>query len=150
MLLLMMIRVSYFLWMYEVDGELTVNRTDWSKTHARSLDLIICTVSSHSLPLNNYLRLLRTRGAFVQVGAPEDRLPALSAGAFITKGVQLAGSMIGSPSEIEEMLELAAKKGIRSWVETRPMKDANRAIVDMAEGRARYRYVLANERGAKM
>ena len=84
------------------------------------------------------------------MGAPEDRLPALSAGVFITKGVQLAGSVIGSPSDIEEMLRLAADKGIRSWVQNVPMKDANRAIVDMAEGKARYRYVLANERTAKM
>lgn len=123
---------------------------DWAKQNARSLDLIVCTVSSPKLPLTSYLRLLRTRATFVQVGAPEDRLPALSAGAFITKGVKLAGSMIGSPSEIEEMLQLAAEKKIRPWVEKVPMKDANRAVVDMDAGKARYRYTLVNERAAKM
>lgn len=84
------------------------------------------------------------------MGAPEDRLPALSAGAFITKGVKLAGSMIGSPSEIDEMLALAAEKKLKPWVQTVPMKDANRAIVDMDAGKARYRFTLVNERGAKI
>lgn len=58
----------------------------------------------------------------------------------------LGGSMIGSPTEIREMLELAAAKNIRPWVEERPMKDANQAIVDMNSGKARYRYVLVNEK----
>lgn len=133
-----------------VERILTDVHADWAKQNARTLDLIICTVSSPKLPLTAYLRLLRTRGTFVQVGAPEDRLPALSAGAFITKGVKLAGSMIGSPSEIREMLQLAADQKIKPWVQTIPMKDANRAIVDMDAGKARYRYTLVNERAAKM
>lgn len=58
--------------------------------------------------------------------------------------------MIGSPSDIEEMLQLAADKEIRPWVQTVPMKDANRAIVDMDAGRPRYRYTLVHERAAKM
>lgn len=51
---------------------------------------------------------------------------------------------MGSPAEIREMLQLAADKGVRLWVEERPMKEANKAIVDMEEGKARYRYVLVN------
>jgi D-arabinose 1-dehydrogenase-like Zn-dependent alcohol dehydrogenase len=43
------------------------------------------------------------------------------------------------------MLQLAADKKIQPWVEERPMKEANKAIVDMEEGVARYRYVLVNE-----
>lgn len=52
---------------------------NWFKTHARSLDLLISTVSSPNMPLRGYLSLLRTHGTFIQVGAPEDSLPALSA-----------------------------------------------------------------------
>ncbi|GIZ44123.1 hypothetical protein CKM354_000733200 [Cercospora kikuchii] len=121
---------------------------DWNKKHARSLDLIVCTVSSPSMPLSKYLQLLRTKGEFIQVGAPEDKLPDMNAFAFIGKGVKLGGSMIGSPAEIEEMLQLAADKNIKPWINEVPMKDANKAIVDMEAGKARYRITLVNEKHA--
>jgi alcohol dehydrogenase (NADP+) len=43
-----------------------------------------------------------------------------------------------------EMLQLAADKEVRPWVQQRPMSEANRAIMDMDNGKARYRYVLTN------
>jgi len=46
------------------------------------------------------------------------------------------------------MLQFAADNNVRPWVELRPLKDANKAIVDMEEGKARYRYVLVNEKHA--
>lgn len=61
-------------------------------------------------------------------------------------GIKVGGSGIGSPAEIEEMLQLAADKKIKAWVEKRPMKEANQTVVDMADGKARYRYVLVNEK----
>ena len=100
------------------------------------------------MPLTDYLGLLRTRGVFIQVGAPEDRFPDLSAFAFISKGIKLGGSLIGSPTEIEEMLQLAADRNVKAWIQTVPMADANKAIVEMGAGKARYRYTLVNERKA--
>jgi D-arabinose 1-dehydrogenase-like Zn-dependent alcohol dehydrogenase len=61
------------------------------------------------------------------------------------KRVSITGSGIGSPKEIRDMLELFAKKGVRTWNNNVPMKDANKAIVDMDAGKARYRFVLVNE-----
>ncbi|KAF2831693.1 alcohol dehydrogenase-like protein [Ophiobolus disseminans] len=119
----------------------------WARTHARSLDLIISTVSSPDMPLESYLRLLRTGGQFIQVGAPEDKLPRIAAFGLIGKGCKIGGSQIGSPEQIEEMLKFAADKGVRPWVQTRSMKEANKSVVEMEEGRARYRYVLVNEEG---
>ena len=58
---------------------------------------------------------------------------------------QVAGSLIGSPNEIREMLDLAAKHNIRPWIEERPMSEANSAVVDMSKGAARFRYVLVND-----
>ncbi|TAQ90932.1 hypothetical protein B7494_g793 [Chlorociboria aeruginascens] len=121
----------------------------WSKKHARSLDLIVSTVSSADMPLTKYLQLLRTNGQFIQVGAPEDRVPGFNMFSLILKGIKLGGSATGSPKDISEMLEFAAKKGIHPFIEERPMKDANQAIVDMQNGKARYRYVLVNEAHAK-
>ena len=47
------------------------------------------------------------------------------------------------------MLQLAADKNVQPLAEERPMRDANQAIVDMEQGKARYRYVLCNEDNIK-
>ncbi|KAH8732687.1 alcohol dehydrogenase-like protein [Phaeosphaeriaceae sp. PMI808] len=116
----------------------------WARKHSRSLDLIISTVSSPDMPLESYLRLLRTGGQFIQVGAPEDKLPPIAAFGLIGKGCKIGGSQIGSPKDIEEMLKFAAEKGVKPWVQTRSMREANQAVVEMEDGKARYRYVLVN------
>jgi D-arabinose 1-dehydrogenase-like Zn-dependent alcohol dehydrogenase len=67
---------------------------------------------------------------------------------LLASGVHIGGSGIGSPAEITEMLQFAADNNIKPWIQTRPMKEANQAVVDMAEGKARYRYVLVNEKHA--
>ena len=117
---------------------------DWASTHAGSLDLIVSTVSSPNLPLQQYLGLLDINGQFVQVGAPEDPIPQFNAFALILKNIKIGGSLIGSPREIREMLELAASTKTRAWVQTREMRDANQVLVDFSEGLPRYRYVLVN------
>lgn len=119
----------------------TEEEENWNKTNARSLDLIISTVSSPKMPLAKYLQLLKTHGQFIQVGAPEDSLPAFNVFSLIAKGAKIGGSSIGSPREIEEMLQLAASKKIKPWIQERPMKDANNVVVDMDAGKARYRFV---------
>ncbi len=53
--------------------------------------------------------------------------------------------MIGSPNEIEEMLQFAVEKIVRPWIEKGSMKDANQAVIDMGNGRARYKYTSVNE-----
>ncbi|KAF1968975.1 GroES-like protein [Bimuria novae-zelandiae CBS 107.79] len=123
----------------------TSEEDKWERTHARSLDLIVSTVSSPDMPLSSYLRLLRTNGSFIQVGAPEGDLPPIAAFALIAKGCKIGGSQIGSPKDIEEMLQFAAEKGIKPWIQQLSMKEANQAVVDFEEGKARYRYVLVNE-----
>jgi D-arabinose 1-dehydrogenase-like Zn-dependent alcohol dehydrogenase len=50
----------------------------WAANHASTLDIIISTVSSPKMPIQEYLGLLRLNGQFVQVGAPEDIVPGFS------------------------------------------------------------------------
>jgi alcohol dehydrogenase (NADP+) len=116
----------------------------WAQNNAGTLDLIISTVSSPDMPLTDYLSLLRTHGQFIQVGAPEEKLPPFLPFVLITKGAKIGGSAIGSPKQIREMLEFAAEKGIHPFIEERAMKDANQAVIDMEKGKPRYRYVLKN------
>lgn len=118
---------------------------DWAKHNAQTLDLIVCTVSSEKMPLEGYLSLLKTKGTFIQVGAPDGgKLPNINAFTLIGGGLKVGGSAIGSPAEIEEMLQLAADQKVKPWIEKRPMKDANQTVKDMVDGKARYRYVLEN------
>lgn len=117
------------------------------------------------MPLSGYLSLLRPGGHFILVGAPEKPLPQISPFELIPKHVALGGTMIvgherreycaesiltnyylqGSPSQIKEMLELAATQSIHPWIIKRPMNEVNQAVPDMHAGKARYRYVLVNE-----
>ena len=116
----------------------------YEKKYANSLDLIVSTVSGPGLPLTSYLSLLDIGGQFIQVGAPEDPIPQFMAFSLILKKVKIGGSLIGSPAEIKEMLQLAADKNIHPWINERPMADANQAIVDFEKGAPRYRFVLKN------
>ena len=117
---------------------------DWLKNHAESLDLIISTVSGPGLDVPGFLSLLDINGTMVQVGAPDDKIPAFSVFALLRNNVKLGGSSIGSRKTAVEMLEFVDKEKLKFWTETRPMSDANQVLLDLTAGKCRYRYVLAN------
>ena len=122
----------------------TAEQEDWAERHASTLDLIICTVSGPGMPLQEYLGLLRPKGRFCQVGIPEEPLPSLDAMKLVLNGTSIAFSDSASPGNIRQMLDLAAKKGIKAWTQVRPMEEANRVLSDMEKGEARFRFVLKN------
>jgi D-arabinose 1-dehydrogenase-like Zn-dependent alcohol dehydrogenase len=125
----------------------TEDDEDWARHNARTLDLIVCTVSHTGMPLDRYLSLLRPGGTLVNVGIPEGgALPNVSAFVLIAGKVKLGGSLVGSPAEIREMLEFAVEHDVKPIIQTWPMRDANQAVLDMEAGKARYRYVLVNEK----
>ena len=97
------------------------------------------------MPITEYCSLLKREGTFIQVGIPEDGPLTVPASSLVMRRVKMTGSLIGSPNEIKEMLQLAAEKNITPLVEERPMSDANQAIIDMEAGKARFRYVLVND-----
>jgi len=132
------------------------------KKNARTLDFIgnptfpnsyglgltppVCTANEADMPLARYLSMLKVHGRFVMVGAPEQPLPSISSSVLLMNNVSLGGSVIGSPADIAEVLDLAARAHIHGWVQTRPMKDTNQAVLDMEQGKASYRYCLVNEK----
>jgi D-arabinose 1-dehydrogenase-like Zn-dependent alcohol dehydrogenase len=126
------------------DGLIATEKEGWSTEWRNSLDVIICTVSSPKMPFSEYLNLLDVGGTFVQVGAPDEALPPVLPMALIMKKVSIKGSLIGSPAEIREMLELAAERGVKPWIQKRKMEEANQVLTDFEEGLPRYRYVLEN------
>jgi alcohol/geraniol dehydrogenase (NADP+) len=55
----------------------------------------------------------------------------------------ITGSPIGSPYQIREMLDVAARHGVKARTECFPMAKANDAIEKVKKNKVRYRAVLA-------
>lgn len=94
--------------------------------------------------------MMKRRGTLVHVGNPDDGQFVIPPNSILNKSLNFAGSVIGSAAEIREMLQLAADKNIKAWVEERPMKDANQAVLDIEAGKPRYRYCLVNPEQARL
>jgi uncharacterized zinc-type alcohol dehydrogenase-like protein len=80
-----------------------------------SFDLILSTVSA-PLDLDTFLSLLKTDGAFVNVGAPEEPV-SLNLFSVIGGRKTLAGSGIGGIRETQEMLDFCAEHGFGAEIE---------------------------------
>jgi uncharacterized zinc-type alcohol dehydrogenase-like protein len=56
----------------------------------------------------------------------------------------ISGSPIGSPYQLREMLDVAARHGVKATTELFPMAKANEAIEKVKKNKVRYRAVLGN------
>ncbi len=109
------------------------------KTHAKSFDFILDTVSAQH-DYNDYLGLLKRDGTMVLVGMP-DPTP-LRAGPLIMGRRRLAGSLIGGIRETQEMLDFCANHGVASDIELIRIEQINEAYERMLRGDVRYRFVI--------
>ncbi|ANS67547.1 dehydrogenase [Streptomyces lincolnensis] len=107
---------------------------------AGSFDLIVSTVSA-PLDIGAYLGLLKTDGALVNVGAPEEPV-ALNLFSLIGGNKTLAGSMIGGIAETQEMLDFCAAHGIGSEIEVIAASEINEAYERVVKSDVRYRFVI--------
>lgn len=123
----------------------TAEKTDYVTKYDSTLDLIIRNVSVPNLSIADYISLVDVNGTFIQLGTPEDPIPSFSAFSLLRKNIKLGGSLIGSRKNIKEMLQLAADSNLTVWGNLRPMSEANQVVVDIANGKARYRNVLKND-----
>ncbi|TFK57319.1 NADPH-dependent alcohol dehydrogenase [Heliocybe sulcata] len=124
----------------------TDDEGEFAKDLAMSLDLIISTRDvAEGMPLQQYLSMLWIHGHFVTVGLPDKPLPQLSAFDFCPNGCYLGSSAIGSKKEAVEMLQLAADRGIKPWIEELPMKDAKQAVERLKRNDVKYRFVLTQD-----
>lgn len=107
---------------------------------AGTFDLILCTVSAE-IDWNAYLNLLKVNGTMVLLGVPEHAIP-VHAFSVIPARRSLAGSMIGSIKETQEMLDFCGKHDIVSEIETIGIKDVNEAYERVLKSDVRYRFVI--------
>lgn len=121
--------------------EVVVSRNaEEMQAHAGSFDFILDTVSAEH-DINAYLNLLKHDGTLTLVGAPEKPMQ-VSAFALLFGRRKLAGSIIGSIAETQEMLDFCAKHGIVSDIELIPIQKINEAWNRMIKQDVRYRFVI--------
>ncbi|MEU6809252.1 NAD(P)-dependent alcohol dehydrogenase [Streptomyces sp. NPDC046831] len=107
---------------------------------AGTFDLIVSTVSA-PLDFGAFLSLLRTDGALVNVGAPEEPI-SLNLFSVIGGRRTLAGSSIGGIAETQEMLDFCAEHGIGAEIELIRAEEINEAYERVLASDVRYRFVI--------
>ncbi|OBS26286.1 hypothetical protein FPOA_00226 [Fusarium poae] len=125
------------------DEHIATSEEGWAEKNKRRFDLIINTADGANMPWNEYLGLLRVDGTMVQVGAPEKPIPINIFSILPIRG-RFTSTSTATPDEIRDMLQLAADKNLKPWVEERPMREANEVLKDLQAGKPRFRYVLVN------
>lgn len=110
------------------------------KAAAGSLDLLLSATTAR-LDWQAWVGLLRPRGILTIVGASPGALD-VEAGAILTGQKTVRGSLIGGRARLAEMLDFAARSGVRPRAEIVPMREVNAAIAKVRRNRARYRMVL--------
>ncbi len=116
--------------------------TNAMKKLASSFDLILSTVSADQ-DWMGYINALRPKGTLCVVGVPPSPI-ALQAFALIGQQRAVAGSPTGSPHDLEQMLDVAARHHVKAVTERFQMEKANEAVARVKKNQVRYRAVLAN------
>ncbi len=116
--------------------------TNAIKKLAGSFDLLLSTVNADQ-DWAGYVTALRPKGALCLVGVPPS---PVSVAAFALVGGQksISGSPTGSPHDLEQMLDVAARHNVKAVTERFPMAKANEAVAKVKKNQVRYRAVLAN------
>lgn len=111
-----------------------------AKTPSRPFHLILSTVPA-ALPIESYLNMLCTDGALCMVGVPNEPLK-FSVFPLLVKRRRLLASPIGGRAQMREMLEVAARFGVRPIIEKFQLAEINTAIAKVRDNTIRYRAVL--------
>jgi uncharacterized zinc-type alcohol dehydrogenase-like protein len=112
------------------------------KKLAGSFDLLLSTVGADH-DWQSLVSSLRPKGTLCVVGVPPSPL-SIHAFPLIAGQRSIAGSNTGSPHDLHEMLDVAARHSIKAITERFPMAKANEALVKVKKNQVRYRAVLTN------
>ncbi|XP_047262579.1 probable cinnamyl alcohol dehydrogenase 6 isoform X2 [Capsicum annuum] len=122
------------------DDFIVSTNAEQMKSRHRTLDFILDTVSAnHSL--GPYLELLKVKGTFVIVGAPDKPMDLPSFPLIFGKRT-VKGSMIGSIKETQEMLDICGKYNIMCDIEIVTPDRINEAYDRIEKNDIKYRFVI--------
>jgi uncharacterized zinc-type alcohol dehydrogenase-like protein len=112
------------------------------KKVAGSFDFLLSTVSADQ-DWQSYINALRPKGTMCIVGAAPSPVQ-IQAASLIGGQKGISGSPTGSPRDLHEMLDVAARHGVKAITERFPMAKANDAVLRVKKNQVRYRAVLTN------
>ncbi|WP_158941394.1 NAD(P)-dependent alcohol dehydrogenase [Granulicella sp. S190] len=112
------------------------------KKVAGSFDFLLSTVSADQ-DWQAYVSALRPKGMFCVVGAAPSPIQ-VAAFSLISGQKAISGSPTGSPYDLSEMLDVAARHGVKATTERFAMAKANDAVAKVKKNQVRYRAVLTN------
>jgi len=130
-----------------VDGFIATADKDWNEPHIMTFDLIVNTAnSSEGFDLTKYLSLLDVQGRWISVGMPEGSGQELRAQDLSFNACLIGASHLGSRREMLEMLNLAATKGLKSWVEEIPIskEGLKSAVSRLKKNDVKYRFTMTD------
>lgn len=107
---------------------------------AGSFDLILSTVPDKH-EVGPFLDLLKRDASLVVVGNI-DIIDGVDNSKLAFRRQSVAGSLIGSIAETQDVLDFCASNGIAPEVEVINIKDINEVFTRIENGEARYRYVI--------
>jgi uncharacterized zinc-type alcohol dehydrogenase-like protein len=112
------------------------------KKVAGSFDLLLSTVTADQ-DWSAYVGALRPKGTMCVLGASPSpmQIPVFS---LIFGQKNVSGSAVGSPRDLYEMLDVAARHDVKAITERFAMSKANEAVAKVKKFQVRYRAVLAN------
>ncbi|KAK2427891.1 cinnamyl-alcohol dehydrogenase [Trifolium repens] len=105
-----------------------------------TMDGIIDTVSAGH-PLSPMIGLLKTNGKLVMLGVIVKPLE-LPEYALLAGRKLIAGSAVGGIKETQEMIDFAAKHGVKPDIEIVPIDYVNTAMERLAKADVKYRFVI--------
>ncbi|KAK6458175.1 NAD/NADP dependent alcohol dehydrogenase [Scheffersomyces xylosifermentans] len=124
----------------------TGEEKDWNKKYDDAFDLILnCASGVDGLALEDYLSVLKVDRKFISVGLPPaTKKFEVSPFTFLHQGASFGSSLLGSKTEALQMLELAAEKGVKPWVEEVQLGEegCHEALTRCDKGDIRYRFVF--------
>ena len=112
------------------------------KEVAGTLDFILSTVNADQ-DWGTFVQALRPTGTLCFVGVPPSPV-SVHAFPLISGLRSITGNPTGSPFRLKEMLDVAARHGVKAQTERFAMAKANEAIEKVKKNKVRYRAVLAN------
>ena len=124
----------------------TKEEKDWAQKYFDTLDLlVICAGSFTEIDFVNLPKIMAVGGKIVSISVPKsDETFELTPISLI--GTSIGASVIGSPKEIRQMLELVSEKKIKPWVEKVPISEEGLATVydRLNKGDVRYRFAMVD------
>ncbi|RLV96566.1 NADP-dependent alcohol dehydrogenase 7 [Spathaspora sp. JA1] len=124
----------------------TAEDKEWTSKYDDEFDFILnCASGIDGLNLSDYLGVLKVDSKFISVGLPPAKEQfGVSPFTFLKNGVAFGSSLLGSKTEIIEMLRIAGEYNVKPWIEEVPIGEeaCSKALERCEAGDVRYRFVF--------